>query len=147
MRVHYCVAHTTTVSQNRIWHVYFFFILKYLCNPLLHIYTINLLKPCLFQSSNETGCSVGLRQTNELLRLIYTKQDFWDYFNIINISFDSVTLATDGPQNTGHNTIQGYPRMDHCIGCHTRAFTVAYAVLWLEVYATPYKSLSYQACN
>ena len=26
------------------------------------IYTINLLKPYLFQSSNDTGCSVGLRQ-------------------------------------------------------------------------------------
>ena len=35
--------------------------------------------------------------------------------------------------NTGHNTFQGYPHMDHCIGCHTCAFTVAYAVLWLEV--------------
>ena len=22
--------------------------------------------------------------------------------------------------------------MDHCIGCHTCAFTVAYAILWLE---------------
>ena len=28
-------------------------------------YTINLLKPHLFQSLNDTGCSVGLRQTNE----------------------------------------------------------------------------------
>ena len=89
----------------------------------------------------------NLNYFDKFMRLIYTKQDFWDYFNIINIWFDSVTLATDGPQNTGHNTIQGYPRMDHCIGCHTCAFTVAYAVLWLEVYATPYKSLSYQACN
>ena len=33
----------------------------------------------------------------------------------------------------GIKTFQGYPHMDHCIGCHTCAFTVAYAVLWLEV--------------
>ena len=26
------------------------------------IYTVNLLKPYLFQGSNDTGCSVGLRQ-------------------------------------------------------------------------------------
>ena len=29
-------------------------------------------------------------------------------------------------------TFQGYPHMDHCIGCHTCAFTVAYVVLRLE---------------
>ena len=34
---------------------------------------------------------------------------------------------------TGQNTSQGYPHMDHYIGCHTFAFTVAEAVLWLEV--------------
>ena len=34
------VADTTAVSQNGIWHVYFFFILKYLCNPLLYIPSI-----------------------------------------------------------------------------------------------------------
>ena len=33
----------------------------------------------------------------------------------------------------GIETFQGYAHMDHCIGCHTCAFTVAYAVLWLEV--------------
>ena len=59
------VAHITTVSQNGIWHVYFLFTLKYLCNPLLHISSICSNLIYLFQSSNETGCSVGLRQINE----------------------------------------------------------------------------------
>ena len=27
----------------------------------IHIYTINLIKPSLFQSSNDTGCPVGLK--------------------------------------------------------------------------------------
>ena len=62
------------------------------------INTINLLKPYLFQGSNDTGCSIGLRQTNEkyirtwggfelfwYVYVTYTKQDFWDYFSIINI--------------------------------------------------------------
>ena len=103
------------------------------------IYTINLFKPYLFQSSNDTGCSVGLRQTNEmyiptwggfeLFWQIYltlnTKQDFWDYFNIMNIWFDSVMLATWWTSKHSH--------MDHCIGCHAFVFTVAYAVLWSEV--------------
>ena len=51
--------------------------------------------------------------------------------SVSNVWLDSVNL--DGLQNTGHNTFQGYPHMDHCIGCHTCAFTVAYAILWLEV--------------
>ena len=29
----------------------------------IFIYTINLLKPYLFQSSNDTGCSVGLKHS------------------------------------------------------------------------------------
>ena len=72
------VAHTTAVSQNGIWHVYFFYILKYLRNPLLNIYAINLLKPYLFQSLNETGSSVGLRQTNEN---IFEPQEDLNYFD------------------------------------------------------------------
>ena len=58
------VAHTTVVGQNGKWHVYFFFYVKIFMQSIF-IYTINLLKPYLFQSSNDTGCSVGLRQTNE----------------------------------------------------------------------------------
>ena len=73
----------------------------------------------------------NLNYFDKFMRLIYTKQDFWYYFNIINIWFGSVT--SDGPQNTGQYTCQDYPHMDRCIGCHTRAFTAAYAVLWLEV--------------
>ena len=54
-----------------------------------------------------------------------TKQNFWDYFNIINIWFDTVMLATWWTSKHSH--------MDHWIGCPTYVFTVAYAVLWLEV--------------
>ena len=72
------MAHATAVSQNGIWHVYFFYILKYLRNPLLNIYAINLLKPYLFQSLNETGCSVGLRQTNEN---IFEPEENLNYFD------------------------------------------------------------------
>ena len=63
--------------------------------------------------------------------------------SVSNVWLDSVNL--DGLQNTGHNTFQGYPHMDHCIGCHIYAFTVAYAVLWLEVLL--HISLSYQVGN
>ena len=31
------------------------------------------------------------------------------------------------------NTFLGFTHMDHYIGCHTCAFTVAYIILWLEV--------------
>ena len=54
------VAHTTALSQNDIWHVYFFFYVKIFMQSTF-IYTINLLNPYLFQSSNDTSCPVGLK--------------------------------------------------------------------------------------
>ena len=42
------------------------------------IYTINLLKPYLFQSSNDTGCSVGLRQP---MKSIFEPEKDLNYFD------------------------------------------------------------------
>ena len=42
------------------------------------IYTINLLKPYLFQSSNDTGCSVGLRQP---MKSIFEPEEDLNYFD------------------------------------------------------------------
>ena len=42
------------------------------------IYTINLLKPYLFQSSNDTGCSVGLRQP---MKSVFGPEDDLNYFD------------------------------------------------------------------
>ena len=42
------------------------------------IYTINLLKPYLFQSSNDTGCSVGLRQS---MKSIFEPEEDLNYFD------------------------------------------------------------------
>ena len=36
----------------------------------------------------------NLNYFDKFIGLLYRKQDFWDYFNLINIWFDSVTLAT-----------------------------------------------------
>ena len=44
------------------------------------IYTINLLKRYLFQSSNDIGCSVGLRQTNEKCIRTDEKLNYFDKF-------------------------------------------------------------------
>ena len=53
------VTHTTAVSQNGIWHVYFFFILKYLCNPLLYIPLICSNRIC-FKVQMTLGVQLGL---------------------------------------------------------------------------------------
>ena len=53
------VTHTTAVSQNGIWHVYFFFILKYLFNPLLYIPSICLNVIC-FKVQMTLGIHLGL---------------------------------------------------------------------------------------
>ena len=42
------------------------------------IYTINLLKPYLFQSSNDTGCSVELRQP---MKSIFEPEKDFNYFD------------------------------------------------------------------
>ena len=42
------------------------------------IYTINLLKLYLFQSSNDTGCSVGLRQPK---KSIFEPEEDLNYFD------------------------------------------------------------------
>ena len=42
------------------------------------IYTINLFKPYLFQSSNDTGCSVGLRQA---MKSIFELEEDLNYFD------------------------------------------------------------------
>ena len=42
------------------------------------IYTINLLKPYLFQSSNDTECLVGLRQP---MKSIFKPEDDLNYFD------------------------------------------------------------------
>ena len=42
------------------------------------IYAINLLKPYLFQSSNGTGCSVGLRQA---MKSIFENEEDLNYFD------------------------------------------------------------------
>ena len=44
------------------------------------IYTINLLKHYLFQSSNDTGCSVGLRQT---MKSIFKPEEDLNYFDTV----------------------------------------------------------------
>ena len=120
-----------------------FFMLKYLCNPFLYIPSICSNLIC-FKVQMTLGVQLGLdtqwinlrRIWIILINLCYfsTKQDFWDYFNVINV-WQCYVSNLDGPQNRAikFNTYQGYPHMDHCIGCHTCAVTVAYAVLWLEV--------------
>ena len=57
------VAHTMAVSQNSIQPCVFLFYFKIFMQSTL-IYTMNLLKPYLFQSSNDIWCSVRLRQIN-----------------------------------------------------------------------------------
>ena len=84
------VTHTTAVSQNGIWHVYFFFILKYLFNPLLYIPSICSNCIC-FKVQMTLGVQLGLDNQWKVysnLRKIWiilinlchfnTKQDFWD---------------------------------------------------------------------
>ena len=117
--------------------------LKYLCNPLLYIPSLCSNLIC-FKVQMTLGVQLGLdtqwinlrRIWIILINLCYfsTKQDFWDYFNVINV-WHCYVSNLDGPQNRAikFNMFQGYPHMDHCIGCHTCAVTVAYAVLWLEV--------------
>ena len=41
-------------------------------------YTINLLKPCMFQSSKDTGCSLGLRH---LMNSIFKPDKDLNYFD------------------------------------------------------------------
>ena len=59
MRVDYFSTYNTSKSK---WHMACVFLLYVKIIMLsTFIYTINLLKPYLFQNSNDTGCSVGLR--------------------------------------------------------------------------------------
>ena len=46
--------------------------------PFTFIYTLNLLKPYLFQSSNDTGCSVSLRH---LMKKIFEREEDLNYFD------------------------------------------------------------------
>ena len=59
MRVDYCGTTTAVLSQNGIWRVYFFFILKYLCNPLLYIPSICSNRIC-FKVHMAIGVQLGL---------------------------------------------------------------------------------------
>ena len=69
------------VSQIGIWHVYFFFFFYFKTfMQSTFIYTINLLKHYLFQSSNDTGCSVGLRQT---VKSIFEPEGDLNYFDTV----------------------------------------------------------------
>ena len=63
------------------------------------IYTINLLKPYLFQSSNDTGCSVGLRQP---MKSIFEPEEDLNYFDKFmpfkhKTGFLSYVSNLDGP--------------------------------------------------
>ena len=118
------MAHTTAVSQNGIWHVNFFSLLKYLCNPLLYTLSICSNLIC-FKVQMILGVQLGL---DKPMKSIFEPEEDLNYFdkiNIINTWFDSVMLATWWTSKHSH--------MDHCIGCHTYVFIVTYAVLWLEV--------------
>ena len=64
MRVGYCGTYNGSKSKWSIASVFFFYFKIFMQSTF--IYTMNhLLKPYPFQSSNDTECSVGLRQTNE----------------------------------------------------------------------------------
>ena len=63
MRVDYCDTYNDSKSK---WHMACVFPSYFkIFMQSTFIYTINLLTPYLFQSSSDTGYSVGLRQTNE----------------------------------------------------------------------------------
>ena len=118
------VAHTTVVSQNGMWHVHFFCMLKYLCKPLLNTLSICSNLIC-FKVQMTLGVQLGLEKPRKSIFEPEEDLNYFDKINIINMWFDSVMLATWWTSKHSH--------MSHCIGCHTCAFTVAYALLWLEV--------------
>ena len=98
--------------------------------------------------SNDSECSIALRHP---MRSILEHKEELNYFDIFipfltqNKIFEITSCHkylivlwyqlrwTSRHRPIKFNTFQGYSHMDHCIGCHTSAFTVAYTVLWLEV--------------
>ena len=76
MRVDYGDTYNGSKSK---WHMacVFLFYFKIFMQSTF-IYTINLLKPYLFQSSNDTGCSVGLRQP---MKSIFEPEEDLNYFD------------------------------------------------------------------
>ena len=134
VRVDYCGTTTAVLSQNGIWHVHFFFNLKYLRNPLFYIPSICSNRFC-FKVQMTLGVQLGF--DNQWIVCSNLRRIWIILLNLCHFKhktgFLSYISNLDGPWNTEHNTFQGYPHMDRCIGCHTCAFTVAYAALWLEV--------------
>ena len=132
------MAHTTVVSQNSIWQVYFFFMLKYLFNPVLYIpwicsnlicFKVQMTLGVQFVGLDKPVKSIfepeeGLNYFDKFMRL-WTQNRISEITSVSNIWFDTVMLATWWTSKHSH--------MDHWIGCPTCVFTVAYAVLWLEV--------------
>ena len=138
MTVDYCGTYNSGKSKWQIWETlnngldwhmtFFFFVLKYLCNPHFHLPFAWLLKPCMFQSLNETWCSVGFRHPmNRIFKpeedLNYfdkfmptlTQNRFRDFFDVINFWHCCVSNLKYRPIK--FSTFQGYPHMDHCIYC------------------------------
>ena len=130
MRVDYCGTKTAIWSRNGIWHVYFF-ILKYLGSLLLYIPSICLNCIC-FKGQMILVVQLGLDNqwkvhSNLRRTILINFCHFKHQTGFLSYVSNLMDLKTE------HNTFQGYRHMDHCIRCHTCAFTVAYAVLWLKV--------------
>ena len=111
----------------------------------IFIYTIHLLKPNLFQSSIDTGCSVGLKHPMKSIFEHEEELNYSDKFmpllaqgllRLLPCHKYLIVLCEQLRWTSKHrpikfNTFLGYTHMDHYT--HTCAFTVAYIILWLEV--------------
>ena len=76
MRVDYCGTYNGSKSKSHMTYAFLFYFKIFM--QFAFIYTVNLFKPYLFQSSNDTGGSVGLRQPT---RSIFEPEEDLNYFD------------------------------------------------------------------
>ena len=129
IRVDYCGTKIAVSNQNCICHVYFFFILKYLCNLLLYIPSICSNCIC-FKLQMTLGAQLGLdnqwKVYSNLMRIWMNNLCHFKYqAGFLSSVSNLMDLKTQG--------IIHFRAILTWIMTYTCAFTVAYAVLWLKV--------------